>query len=346
MSPSSRILDLLRHLHPRPLVLAHHYQRDAIASLADHRGDSLELARYAAAEGVGRDIIFCGVHFMAETADILTPPETRVFLPDPGAGCPLAEMADLPGVEQAWERLRALGLHAAVPITYINSSAALKAFCGRHGGLVCTSSNAHAAISEGFYRGEPVFFFPDQHLGENTALAMGIEPDRIVRWDPEDRTEAYTERLLAAQVVLWPGFCPIHRQFRVEDIAHVRTRLPGCRVIVHPECAREVVQAADLSGSTGRIMREVLSSPAGSSWGVGTEIHMVRRLAREAAAGGRTVAALRVDAACPNMGKSTPEKLLALLRALREGNPPEPVRVDPVVAADARLALDRMMKLQ
>ncbi len=350
MSFSGRIRDVLESLSPRPLVLAHHYQRDAIVELADHRGDSLELARLAAREGEGRDIIFCGVHFMAETADILTPPSTRVFMPEPAAGCPLAGMADLPAVTRAWESLERLGMRGVTPVTYINSAADLKAFCGERGGSVCTSSNASGVLARALAGSGPAFFFPDRYLGENTARALGVPPGLIVPWD-EEEDPAYHARLRQARVILWPGFCPIHRVITVGDVARARRTLPGCRVIVHPECTREVVEASDLTGSTGRIIREVMASPPGSSWAVGTEINLVRRLAREASEGksgeNRRVIPLRSTSACPNMAKNTLEKLLRLVEGLASGSPPvPPVAVEPAVAAPARRALDRMLEVE
>jgi quinolinate synthase len=340
-----RIRGLLDSVSPRPLLLAHHYQRDSIVALADHRGDSLELARFAARESKGRDIIFCGVHFMAETADILTSPCTRVFMPDPGAGCPLAGMADLASVITAWKMLSTLGVRKVVPVTYVNSGADLKAFCGRNGGVVCTSSNAAGALTWALQRGETVFFFPDRHLGGNTARALGVEEQAIVQWDRDDSSPARREKLRRARVILWPGFCPIHHVMLPADVARARARLPGCRVIVHPECRREVVEASDLSGSTGRIIREVMASPPGSSWAVGTEVTLVRRLAREAGEG-RKVIPLSAASACPNMAKNTLPKLHRLAAGLAAGAPPSaPVTVDRETAAAAKVALDRMLEI-
>jgi len=337
---------LLGAISPRPLLLAHHYQRDSVADAADHRGDSLELARHAAREGAGRPIVLCGVHFMAETADILTPPTTPVYLPDRTAGCPLAGMATLARVTRAWEALADAGLLRVVPVTYINSSAALKAFCGERGGTVCTSGNAAGVMRWALSRGETVLFFPDRHLGENTALAAGIEEGRIVTWDPDETGGGYRERLRRARVVLWPGFCPVHRLITPADVARARRRLPGCRVVVHPECTRQVVGAADLAGSTSMMVREIASSPPGSRWAVGTEVTLVRRLAREAGAQGKTVIPLRADAGCPNMARTTLAKLIALLASLRAGRPAAPpVRVDPAVAGPARKALDLMLEI-
>lgn len=343
MTLSDKIRATLDTLSPRPLLLAHHYQRDGIVELADYRGDSLELARRAAESGGGRDVIFCGVNFMAETARILVPRPAKVYMPDESAGCPLAEMASLPAVARAWDHLAAAGLRRVVPITYINSSATLKAFCGRHGGAVCTSSNAARVLSWALGKGKTVFFFPDRHLGENTALALGIDPESILPFEPDRlRQAAYRERLAAARVILWPGFCPIHKVMSASDVARVRRRIPGVRVIVHPECPRETVAAADESGSTSRIIAVVMDSPPGSAWAVGTEVTLVRRLAHDAV--GRRVVPLR-DSACRNMAKGTVPSLLRLVNALRDDHFVPEVRVEPTTARHARKALDRMLEL-
>jgi quinolinate synthase len=340
---SEKIRTALDAISPRPLVLAHHYQRDGIVELADHRGDSLELARRAAESGGARDIIFCGVNFMAETARILVPRPAKVYMHDESAGCPLAGMASLPAVAKAWDKLAEAGMRRVIPITYINSSAALKAFCARHGGAVCTSSNAAKVLAWALSKGKSVFFFPDRNLGENTALSLGIEALRIVPFEPDRlRRGNHMERLAGAKVVLWPGFCPIHKVMTAVDVARVRRRIPCVRVIVHPECPHETVAAADEAGSTSRIIAAVMQSPAGSAWAVGTEVTLVRRLAREAI--GRRVVPLR-DSFCRNMAKGTLPALHRLVTSLRDGRPVPEIRVDAATARWARKALDRMLEL-
>src|ERR1700740_863175 len=260
------------------VVLGHHYQRDEVVKFADFRGDSLKLS-YQAAEADARYIVFCGVHFMAESADILRRAHQTVILPDLNAGCSMADMADIGQVEVCWDELSSLGDLKLVPITYMNSTAAIKSFTGEHGGSVCTSSNATAVMRWAFERGEKVLFLPDEHLGRNTAFRMGIPLDELIVWDPYRGFGGNSpESIRKARVILWKGYCSVHQRFQPQQITKVRSENPGIRVIVHPECKFEVVQAADEIGSTEGIIRAVKAAPSGSKWAVGTEIHMVNRL--------------------------------------------------------------------
>ena len=271
-------------LGSRVFVLGHHYQRDEVIQFADVTGDSFKLAQDAAARPDAEFIVFCGVHFMAETADILTGPEQKVILPDLAAGCSMADMAGLAQVEDAWDTLADAGVaDVTVPVTYMNSSADIKAFCGRHGGVVCTSSNAKAVLAWAFERGEKVLFLPDQHLGRNTAvLELGLELDDCVLYDPHRPGGGVTpDQLRSAKVILWKGHCSVHGRFTPEAVDDVRARVPGVRVIVHPECQHEVVLKADEVGSTEYIIRTIEQAPAGSKWAIGTELNLVKRLATD-----------------------------------------------------------------
>jgi len=265
------------------LILGHHYQQDEVIQFADLRGDSYKLAQMAAQSRDCRWIVFCGVHFMAETADILTRPEVDVILPDMAAGCSMADMADLDSVEAAWADLgEVIDTEDLMPVTYINSAANLKAFCGRHGGIVCTSSNARAVLEWSFARRKRVLFFPDQHLGRNTARAMGIPLDQMPVWAPTHPMGGHTaNEWQNSRVILWRGHCSVHQMFRPVHVDQFRERFPGVQILVHPECQMAVVDKADLVGSTEFILKTVDASPAGSIWAVGTELHLVNRLASE-----------------------------------------------------------------
>ena len=265
------------------LILCHHYQQDEVFAFAHETGDSLKLAKRAAEASDRRYIVFCGVHFMAESADILTSDRQAVILPDLTAGCSMADMASCEEVESAWQELAALTkVERIIPLTYVNSSARLKAFVGEHGGSVCTSSNAERVLAWGLARGEKVFFFPDEHLGRNSAHALGLPAEQVVLWTRGEKLGGLTpEALLRAKVILWDGYCTVHMQFSADQILALRQEDPKIRVIVHPECRQEVVLAADLYGSTETIIKAVAESPTGSSWAVGTEINLVKRLARQ-----------------------------------------------------------------
>src|SRR6516165_6183856 len=266
----------------RLLILGHHYQRDEVIKFADYTGDSYKLAGEIAKHPDAQFIVFCGVHFMAESADVLSAGHQQVILPDLAAGCSMADMAEPEQLEMCWSDLEQMGQRSIIPVTYINSAASIKAFCGEHGGVVCTSSNAAATLKWAWERGEKILFLPDQHLGRNTAHKMGVPLDDMVVWDPNEMWGGLEpEAVKKARLILWKGHCSVHARFTVRQINQLRAQYPGIRIIVHPEVPFDVVQAADDSGSTEYIIRQVKSSPAGSVWGVGTEIHLVNRLAQQ-----------------------------------------------------------------
>jgi len=334
-------------LGDRVFVLGHHYQRDEVIQFADVTGDSFKLAREAAARPGAEYIVFCGVHFMAESADILTGEAQQVVLPDLAAGCSMADMAVLTQVETAWERLAGAGLaERTVPVTYMNSSADIKGFVGRHGGVVCTSSNAKRAITWALERGEKVLFLPDQHLGRNTAvLELGMSLDDCVLYDPHKPGGGLTdEQLRNATMILWRGHCSVHGRFTLDCVNEVRERIPGVQVLVHPECRHEVVTAADLVGSTEFIIKTLDAAPAGSKWAVGTELNLVRRLA--GAHPDKQVTFLdRTVCYCSTMNRIDLPHLVWSLEELVAGRVPNRITVDPVTAHFARVALDQMLAL-
>jgi quinolinate synthase len=334
-------------LGDRVFVLGHHYQRDEVIQFADVTGDSFKLARDAAARPDAEYVVFCGVHFMAESADILTGPSQQVVLPDLAAGCSMADMARLAQVEDAWARLEEAGVaEATVPITYMNSSADIKAFCGRNGGAVCTSSNAERALRWAFEQGEKVLFLPDQHLGRNTAvLELGLSLDDCVVIDPHRPGFGVTdEELRAATMLLWRGHCSVHGRFTAESVREVRERVPGINVLVHPECRHEVVLGADRVGSTEYIIRTLEAAPPGSAWAVGTELNLVRRLALQHP--DKTVVFLdKTVCFCATMNRIDLPHLVWALEALVDGRVVNRIEVDPDTAHWARLALDRMLAL-
>ncbi len=339
----AQIRDLARQLGDRLVILGHHYQRDEVIQFADFRGDSFKLSREAAARPDADYILFCGVHFMAESADILSSPHQRVILPNLEAGCSMADMAKPEDVEAAWRALAALDISSVVPITYMNSAAALKAFCGRNGGIVCTSSNAGRVFDWAFERGEKLFFFPDEHLGRNTGVAKGISTGEMVVWDPFLPLGGNTpESLRAAKVILWKGYCSVHARFSVEQIERARAEHPGVNVIVHPECRLEVVQAADCNGSTEYIIDTIRDAPAGTTWAVGTEINMVRRL--DAELPGKQVFCLDpVICPCSTMYRVHPAYIVWCLEHLAADEIVNQIVVAPDIAREARVALDRML---
>jgi quinolinate synthase len=344
----ARIATARRCLGEDLLLLGHHYQRDEIIKWADFRGDSLKLSQLAAAHPEARYIIFCGVHFMAESADILTTDEQAVILPNMSAGCSMADMANIGQVEDCWEDLAtATDTARIVPITYVNSTAALKAFVGRNGGASCTSSNARKVVEWALSRGDKLLFFPDQHLGRNTATALGLDPERdMLVWDPHKPFGGVTpEEVQRKRVLLWKGHCSVHARFNVEQIAKARAEYPGVHVIVHPECALDVVQAADRNGSTEFIIKAVSEAASGTTWAVGTEINLVSRLAQEHP--DRTIFCLDpVVCPCSTMYRIHPHYLLWTMEALVRGEVVNRVKVKPEIAADARLALDRMLAIR
>jgi quinolinate synthase len=327
------------------VILGHHYQRDEVVKFADFRGDSLKLS-YQAAEAEARYIVFCGVHFMAESADILRREHQMVVLPDLNAGCSMADMADIGQVESCWEELSSLGVSQVIPVTYMNSTAAIKAFTGEHGGSVCTSSNAAAVMKWAFERGEKVLFLPDEHLGRNTGYRMGIPLEQMIVWDPYQEFGGNTpEAVRAARVILWKGYCSVHQRFTPQQVERIRRERPGIRVIVHPECRFEVAQAADEIGSTEGIIKAIMASPAGSEWAVGTEIHLVNRLSKELQ--DRKVVSLDPSVCvCTTMFRITPQHLLWALENLAAGNVVNRILVDERTRHYARLALDRMLSLR
>ena len=334
-------------LGDRVFVLGHHYQRDEVIQFADVSGDSFKLARDAAARPDAEFIVFCGVHFMAESADILTRADQRVILPDLAAGCSMADMAVLSQVETCWDTLRALGIaERTVPVTYMNSSADIKGFVGKHSGVVCTSSNAKRALDWAYTRGDKVLFLPDQHLGRNTAvLEMGYSLDDCVLYDPHKPQGGLTdEQLRDAKMILWRGHCSVHGRFTLESVREVRERVPGVNVLVHPECRHEVVTAADYVGSTEYIIRTVEAAPAGSAWALGTELNLVRRLARTHP-DKRIMFLDRTVCYCSTMNRIDLPHLVWALEELVAGRVVNQITVDDRTAANARVALDRMLAL-
>jgi quinolinate synthase len=337
-------------LGDRVFVLGHHYQRDEVIQFADVTGDSFKLAREAAARPDAEYIVFCGVHFMAESADILTADHQKVVLPDLAAGCSMADMARLPQVEDAWAALEKAGVAATtVPVTYMNSSADIKAFCGRHGGTVCTSSNAEVALDWAFAQHGPdtkVLFLPDQHLGRNTAvLQLGLGLEDCVVWDPLRPDGGLTpEQLAGARMILWKGHCSVHGRFSPDCVDEVRERVPGVNVLVHPECRHEVVTKADVVGSTELIIRTVAEAPAGSAWAVGTELNLVQRLATQHP--DKTVVFLdRTVCYCSTMNRIDLPHLVWALESLVAGQEVNVISVDPDTEHFAQVALQQMLDL-
>jgi quinolinate synthase len=333
-------------LGERLVILGHHYQRDEVIKWADARGDSFKLARFAADNDRATDIVFCGVHFMAESADVLTGDQQRVILPDLNAGCSMADMADIDQVEECWDALADVtDVDQVVPITYMNSSAALKAFVGEHGGAVCTSSNARAILDWALAKGSKVLFFPDQHLGRNTGYDMGYGEADMRVWNPRFELGGLEERdVKEATLLLWKGHCSVHQRFRPEHVAAFRAEHPDGQVIVHPECAHDVVELADRVGSTERILDWVESAPAGSVLGVGTEIHMVQRMAAEHP--DVTVTSLDpLICPCSTMFRIDGPHLAWVLESSVQGEVVNQITVDPHTAEWARVALQRMLDI-
>jgi quinolinate synthase len=349
----ARIAAARTALGPRLFVLGHHYQRDEVMRWADARGDSFRLSVLAQEHPEAEYIVFCGVHFMAESADVLTGDHQQVILPDLNAGCSMADMADIDSVEEAWEVLeQVVDIATVVPITYMNSSAALKAFVGDHGGAVCTSTNARAVLewafrprADGGAGGDKVLFFPDQHLGRNTGLAMGYELEDMRVWNPRLERGGMSEaELKDATFLLWKGHCSVHQRFRPEHVHAFREQHPGGIVVVHPECAHEVCALADQVGSTDYIIRAVDAAPEGAVIGVGTEIHLVNRL--DAETPGKSVVSLDpLVCPCSTMFRIDAPHLCWVLENLVEGRVVNRITVDPEVAASARVALERMLAI-
>jgi len=339
-------------LGSRVVILGHFYQRDEVVAHADYVGDSYQLAQAAKAHPEAETIVFCGVHFMAETADMLSTPEQRVILPNLAAGCSMADMANLDQVEECWEQLVELygehpdaeGKAPVIPVTYMNSSAALKAFCGRHGGIVCTSSNAATVLEWAFERGQRVLFFPDQHLGRNTAKAMGVPLEQMPTWNPNKPLGGNDEAALQdARVLLWHGFCSVHKRFTVAQIDKARADHPGVRVIVHPECPMPVVDAADSAGSTDHIRRAIEATTEPTTFAIGTEINLVQRLAAQHPQ--HTIFCLDpVVCPCSTMYRIHPGYLAWVLEALVDGETLNQISVPDDITHHARVALERMLE--
>ncbi len=333
-------------LGERVVILGHHYQRDEVIRHADFTGDSFKLAQLATTKPNAQSIVFCGVHFMAESADILSAPHQQVILPDLDAGCTMADMADDEQVEECWEAMTAVVGDEVVPVTYMNSSASLKAFVGRHGGAVCTSSNARAVLEWAFGRRSRVLFFPDQHLGRNTGWRMGIPLERMPVWDPsEDGGGLTAGQVREARILLWKGHCSVHNRFTPEMVDRRRQEIPGVRVVVHPECRFEVAEKADAIGSTEGILKMVRQSPVGTKWVVGTELNMVSRLAREVAPERQVVPLDDCFCLCSTMYRIDPPHLAWALEGLVQGEVRNRVAVPQTTAAEAKLALDRMLEI-
>jgi quinolinate synthase len=347
----ARIAEARAKLGATTILLGHHYQRDEVIRFADFTGDSYKLSRIAA-ETDARYIVFCGVHFMAESADILGRTGQQVILPDLNAGCSMADMAEISQVEACWEALEHLGLaQDTIPLTYMNSTAAIKAFCGERGGLVCTSSNAGAAFAWAYARGKRILFLPDQHLGRNTGYAMGIPLDQMVVWDPwalqigKSQGGQTSERLAASRILLWKGHCAVHQRFLPSHVDQVRAKYPGIQVIVHPECRWEVCQQADALGSTERLIKIVEDAPEGQIFAVGTEIHLVNRMARRFASQGKRVITLDdTGCLCTTMYRISPQHLAWALENLVAGRVVNRIQVRPGVKHWAKVALDRMLE--
>jgi quinolinate synthase len=344
-----RIAAARRTLGTTTILLGHHYQRDEVIRFADFTGDSYKLSK-AASETDAQYIVFCGVHFMAESADVLAHHGQQVILPDLNAGCSMADMAEIGQVEECWETLHRAGAREGefVPITYMNSSAAIKAFCGERGGLVCTSSNARKAFEWAFARGEKILFLPDQHLGRNTGHAMGIPLNEMVIYDPWQIGGGITpERLRTTRVILWKGHCSVHQRFLPEHVDKVRAKYPGIQVIVHPECRLEVCEKADALGSTERLIKIVQHTPAGTSFAIGTEIHLVNRLAKQFAPLGKKIVTLDdTGCLCTTMYRISPGHLAWALENLVEGRVVNRIQVRDDVKYWARVALDRMLEVR
>ncbi len=336
-------------LGDKVFVLGHHYQRDEVIEFADVTGDSFKLARDAAARPDAEYIVFCGVHFMAESADILTGDSQQVVLPDLAAGCSMADMATAEQVAECWDVLTEAGVAGTtVPVSYMNSSADIKAFTGRHGGTICTSSNARRALDWAFQQGDKVLFLPDQHLGRNTAVRdMGMSLEDCVVYNPHKPGGGLTaEQLRAAKMILWRGHCSVHGRFSLESVRDVRERIPGVNVLVHPECKHEVVAAADLVGSTEYIIKTLEAAPAGSKWAIGTELNLVRRLANRFAGEGKEIVFLdKTVCFCSTMNRIDLPHLVWALESLVAGKVVNRIQVDPETEAHAKAALERMLAL-
>ncbi len=338
---ANKILSIKEKLGNQLIILTHHYQRKEIVELGDHRGDSFDLSQKAAADKDARFIVFCGVHFMAESAAILCGDHQTVQIPDMSAGCPMADMATISDVENAWEEVANIaGRESVMPLVYMNSDAFIKAHCGKNGGAVCTSSNAPQAFEWALGLRDKVFFFPDQHLGRNTGNRLNIPPDEIIMWTPGSPLGGNTrESIIKSKVILWNGYCHVHTAFTTDHIARIRKNIPNALIVIHPECSQEVITAADAAGSTSYIVKYVDKAPADSTIVIGTEINLVKRLAIENP--DKTILALH-DSSCSDMNIIDPENLLRTLENIGHYNV---VTIPDKIKTDSRLALDRMLAL-
>ena len=339
-----RIAAARKALGKRVIILGHHYQREEVIKYADLQGDSFKLSQHAASQAEAEYIVFCGVHFMAETAEILSQERQQVILPNMSAGCSMADMAGTDDVQDCWNDLaEAFGPGGVVPVTYMNSTAAIKALCGRNGGIVCTSSNAAAMVSWAYEQAPRVLFLPDEHLGRNTAVKLGIPLEQVVLWNPFKPMGGLTpEQLQGAKMVLWRGHCAVHTRFRVKQIESARQRFPDVNVMVHPECTMEVVQAADYNGSTEQIIKTVSAAPAGSTWAIGTEINLVHRLALQNP--DKNIFCLDpVVCPCSTMYRIHPAYVAWVLEEMVKGTVVNRVAVEPDIKAEARVSLQRML---
>ena len=342
-----RITEARQRLGKRLVVLGHHYQRDEVIRHADFTGDSFKLAQLAATRPEADYIVFCGVHFMAESADILSADHQQVILPDLTAGCTMADMAETDQVDECWDQVTSVIGGDVLPVTYMNSTAALKAFVGRNGGAVCTSSNARAVLEWAFRRKSRVLFFPDEHLGRNTGFRMGIPLESMALWDPyEDHGGLGDEQVRGARILLWKGHCSVHNRFTPDMVDRRREQIPSVKVIVHPECRFEVAQKADAIGSTEGIIKTVKDSAPGTRWAVGTELNLVNRLARDCAPEREVVSLDDCFCVCSTMFRIDPPHLLWVLENLVEGRVVNRVQVPPRAAGEARVALDRMLNIR
>jgi quinolinate synthase len=343
---AARIEEARRELGEKVVILGHHYQREDVIRHADLTGDSYQLSVMASKTDADF-IVFCGVHFMAESADILGKPQQRVILPDMGAGCSMADMATIEQVEDAWEQLREIGVldQKVAPITYMNSSAAIKAFCGRHEGVVCTSSNAVPLFDVYLKNYDKMFFFPDQHLGRNTGAKFGIPLDKMALWNPHEELGGNTvEQLREAKLILWRGHCSVHGRFKPWHVEQIRKQVPGVNVLVHPECMREVVELADYDGSTSYIIKTVENAPAGSKWAIGTEVNLVNRLAKRFP--DKEIHLLAPDLCmCATMYRIAPQNLAWAMENLAAGTVVNEIVVDEETKKWASVALERMISM-
>jgi quinolinate synthase len=351
-----RIAAARKTLGDRVVILGHHYQRDEVIKFADYIGDSLKLARAAASRGKAEFIVFCGVHFMAESADILRAPHQKVMLPDLAAGCSMADMAAPDQLDICWRELEEMGIRTdaigqnragVIPVTYINSSAAIKAFVGKHGGIVCTSTNAAAVMKWAWDHGEKLLMLPDQHLGRNTAFKMGVPLDEMVVWDPAEIWGGLQpDQVRKAKLILWKGHCSVHTRFTVAQIDAFRKTYPEGKVVAHPECTFDVVQAADKSGSTESIINTVKDSPEGTVWAVATEVHLVNRLGHEVAPSRTVVTLDPFGCLCSTMFRVSPNHLLWIMEGLVNGEIHNQIVVPDDIKREAKLGLDRMLEIK